>query len=244
MSQDLPIPRQDDRADGTTVVEWGDADTEANPPGRVGRALAGLGRDHRLPPVLAGLGAVAALASLVGEWLVLTVPDGARDGDAPNRLARGIAETSGFGVAYLVGLLGLSAALALALRGAPAVRHHARIAGLALAAAMLGVLVATAASLQQLARRILVFPTERNLPVEHGRGLVTAFLAVALLAAALHLAGRAGGRAEVTPDEPSGGAPDGRPGRRRRLTDDDAPPAPADLTVQPTVPFAGPERSR
>lgn len=65
MSQDLPIPRQDNRSDGTTVVEWGDPDPA--PPGRAARSLAAIGRDHRLPPVVAGLGAVAAVASLVGS---------------------------------------------------------------------------------------------------------------------------------------------------------------------------------
>ncbi|MEV0004424.1 hypothetical protein AB0H28_19375 [Micromonospora sp. NPDC050980] len=247
MSQDLPIPRQDNRSDGTTVVEWGDADTEAAPSGRVSRSLAGLGRDHRLPPVLAGLGAVAGLASLIGEWLVITVPNEGEDGNTTLRLPSGVAEVGGFGAAYLVGLLGLSIAVALALRGAPAVRQHARIAGLGLAATLIGVLAAAAASLQQLARRVLFFPTEQRLQVEHGRGLVTAFLAVALLAATLHLAGRAGGRAadraddEATPDDEG---PDERRARRRWGRDDEAPPGPADLTVEPTLPFAGPERSR
>lgn len=128
--------------------------------------------------------------------------------------------------------------MGLALRGAPAVRQHARLAGLGLAAGVLGVLVATASSLEQLARRILFFVGEQRLQVEHGRGLVSAFVAVALLAAALHLAGRAAG------GTPTDGEPDDdRPERRRRADEDDVPPAPADLTVQPTVPFAGPERS-
>ncbi|SCG54797.1 hypothetical protein [Micromonospora humi] len=248
MSQDLPIPRQDNRSDGTTVVEWGDTDAEATSSGRVGRSLAGLGRDHRLPPVLAGLGAVAVLASLIGEWLVITVPNEGEDGNTTFRLPSGVAEIGGFGAAYLVGLLGLSVAVALALRGAPAVRQHARIAGLGLAATLLGVLVAAAASLQQLARRVLFFPTEQRLQVEHGRGLVTAFVAVALLGATLHLAGRVGDRAtddradaDAAPDD---GEPDDRRARRRRSRDDEVPAGPADLTVEPTVPFAGPERSR
>ncbi|MFI5834320.1 hypothetical protein ACIA5A_11655 [Micromonospora sp. NPDC051300] len=248
MSQDLPIPRQDNRSDGTTVVEWGDTDTGTTSSGRVGRSLAGLGRDHRLPPVLAGLGAVAVLASLIGEWLVITVPNEGEDGNTTFRLPSGVAEVGGFGAAYLVGLLGLSVAVALALRGAPAVRQHARIAGLGLAATLLGVLVAAAASLQQLARRVLFFPTEQRLQVEHGRGLVTAFLAVVLLAAALHLSGRVGDRAtdrvETTAPDDDGTPADRRGRRWGRGRDDEAPPAPADLTVEPTRPFAGPERQR
>jgi hypothetical protein len=246
MSQDLPIPRQDNRSDDTTVVEWGDAEPAA--PGRVGRSLAGLGRDHRLPPVLAGLGAVAAVASLIGEWLVMTVPDEGPDGSTV-RLPSGVAEVGGFGVAYLVGMLGLAVAVALALRGAPAVRQHARIAGLGLAAALLAVLTATAFSLQEVGRRALFFPIEQRLQVEHGRGLVTAFLATVLLAAALHLSGRAGaapaGRVDERPAEPADGEPDGWSGRgRRRAAEDELPPAPADLSVQPTTPFARPEPPR
>ncbi|MET8910282.1 hypothetical protein [Micromonospora sp. NPDC004551] len=244
MSQDLPIPRQDNRSDGTTVVEWGDA--EPAPSGRVGRSLAGLGRDHRLPPVLAGLGAVAAVASLIGEWLVMTVPDDGPDGNTTIRLPSGVAEVGGFGVAYLVGLLGLAVAVALALRGAPAIRQHARLAGLGLAAALLAVLAAAAFSLQELARRAFFFPTEQRFQVEHGRGLVTAFLAVVLVAAALHLSGRAGAGPADRPDEPgaepAAGTPSGR--GRRRAADDELPPAPADLSVQPTTPFARPEPPR
>lgn len=245
MSQDLPVPRQEKRIpvrdDDTTVVEWGDAEPES--PGRAGRSLAALGRDRRLPTVLAGLATVAAVASLIGEWLIITVPAEARDDDAPTRLTSGISEIGGFGVAYLVGLLGLSVALALALRGAPAVRRHAALAGLGLSAGVLGVLVATAASLEQLARRILFFVGDQRLDVEHGRGLVTAFLAVALLAAALHLAGRSAGDTPAD-EEPDHDHPDDRHAWRGRAATDDLPPAPADLTVQPTVPFADPDRSR
>ncbi|MFJ1537644.1 hypothetical protein ACIODS_03785 [Micromonospora chalcea] len=232
---------RDDRSDDTTVVEWGDAEPES--PGRAGRSLAALGRDRRLPTVLAGLATVATVASLIGEWLIITVPAEARDDDAPTRLTSGISEIGGFGVAYLVGLLGLSVALALALRGAPAVRRHAALAGLGLSAGMLGLLVATAASLEQLARRILFFVGDQQLDVEHGRGLVTGFLAVALLAAALHLAGRGAGDAPAD-EEPDDDRPDDRPAWRGRTATDDLPPAPADLTVQPTVPFADPDRSR
>ncbi|PWU60664.1 hypothetical protein DLE60_09770, partial [Micromonospora globispora] len=107
MSQDLPIPRQDNRSDETTVVGWGEGDRA--PAGRFGRSLAGLGRDHRLPMVLAGLGAVAAVASLIGEWLVMTVPNGGPEGNTTIQVPGGVAGVGGFGVAYLVGLLGLAA---------------------------------------------------------------------------------------------------------------------------------------
>ncbi len=232
MSQDLPIPRQDDRSDGTTVVEWGDAE-----PASTGRSLAGLSRDHRLPPVLAGLGAVAAVASLLGEWLVITVPNGGPDGTGSIRVPGGVANVGGFGVGYLVGLLGLAGAVALALRGTAAARQNARVAGLGLAGAVLAVL--TAFFLDDPGQRTLFYSSENGFRVEYGRGLVSAFVATALLAAVLYLSGRAAGPG---PDGEPGATENGRPvPGRRRSREDELPPAPADLTVEPTVPFARPE---
>ena len=255
MSQDLSIPRQDHRPDEPAVVEWGD--TEPGRPGRLGAALAGLARDHRLPPLLAGLGAVAAIGSLLGEWLVMTVPNGGPEGATVVRVPGGVAEVGGFGVAYLVGLLGLAVAVALALRGTPAVRHNARVAGTGLGAAVLALLVAAAASLDRTAQRSIFYSPEEGFQVDYGRGLVCAFVAAVLLTAALHLSDRARpGRtypaAADTDTDPAGAdtevdpAPAGRvPERRRRRADPDGlPPAPADLTVQPTVPFARPEPPR
>ncbi|MGC5018902.1 hypothetical protein [Micromonospora sp. DT47] len=233
MSQDPPIPRQDDRSDGTAVVEWGAV--ERPPAGRFGPALAGLGRDRRLPLVLTALGAVAAMASLVGEWLVMTVPNGGPDGDSTIRVPGGVAELAGFGVAYLVGLLLLAGAVALALRGRPAVRHDARVAGLAVAGALLALLTATALSLEDSGQRALFYSPEDGFRVVYGRGLVTAFVAVVLLAAALKLAGRA--PADRSSADP-GADPDVAPTDSRRAEPDDRPPAPADLTVTPAVPFA------
>lgn len=253
MSQDLPIPKQDNRSDETTVVEWGEGDSA--PPGRVGRSLARLRRDHRLPMVLAGLGAVAAIASLVGEWLVMTMPNGGPQGNTTVRVPGGVGDVGGFGMAYLVGLLGLAGAVALALRGTPGVRHNARVAGLALAAAVLAVLTATAFSLDDSVQRSYFYSSGEGFRVEYGRGMMTAFLAAALLGAALHLSGRvAAQRPAGSSAEPEDGAEgedgtqaaDGREpwGRRRRREGsvDDRPSAPIDLTVEPTVPFARPER--
>ena len=246
MSQDLPIPRQDNRSDETTVVEWGEDDRR--PSGRFGRSLAGLGRDHRLPMVLAGLGAVAAVASLIGEWFVMTVPNGGPEGNTTIQVPGGVAGVGGFGVAYLVGLLGLAGAVALALRGTPEVRHNARVVGLALAAAVLAVLIATSLSLDDSDQRGLFYPFQEGFRVDYGRGLVTAFLAALLLAAALQLSGRVPAKqpGESSTELDDGAEPEDGPAtsgwrRRRERSVDDRPPAPTDLTVEPTVPFARPE---
>ncbi|OKI57941.1 hypothetical protein [Micromonospora sp. CB01531] len=241
MSQDLPIPRQDHRSDGTTIVEWG-ADESVPPAGRVGWSLAGLARDHRLPPVLAGLGAVAAVASLIGEWLVMTIPNGGPEGNTMIRVPGGVGDVGGFGVGYLVGLLGLAGAVALALRGTGAARQNARVAGLGLAAAVFALLTAAAVTLDDSGQRTLFYSPEDGFRVDYGRGLVTAFVATVLFAAALHLSGRAMAAMPAGEDVPGAGSPPADRDRRgRRRSADDELPAPADLTVQPTTPFARPE---
>ncbi|MCW3816557.1 hypothetical protein ONA91_19105 [Micromonospora sp. DR5-3] len=245
MSQDLPIPRQDHRSDGTTIVEW-DGD-ESESPTRVGRSLSGLARDHRLPPVLAGLGAVAAVASLIGEWLVMTIPNGGPEGNTTIRVAGGVGDVGGLGVGYLVGLLGLAAAAALALRGTGAVRQNARVAGLGLAAAVLAVLSAAAVTLDDSGQRTFFYSPEDGVRVDYGRGLVTAFIATVLFAGALYLSARAVAAAPDREADPGAGSPPAdrdRPGWGRRRAGDDELPAPADLTVQPTTPFARPEPPR
>ncbi|MFF5176317.1 hypothetical protein ACFY3U_27370 [Micromonospora sp. NPDC000089] len=229
MSEDPPVPRQDDRSDGTAVLEWGAAERPA--PGRHGRRLGALARDRRLPLVLTAVGAVAVAASLVGEWLVMTVPNGDPDGTGTARLPGGVGDVGSFGVAYLVGLLLLAGAVALALRGSPAVRHDARWVGLAVAAALLALLAATAFSLDDPSQRALLYAPQEDVRVDYGRGLVTAVLGMLLIGAALLLAGRA--PAPGRPDD--GDDPEDRPADPRR---DELPPAPADLTVTPTVPFA------
>ncbi|MEU7995570.1 hypothetical protein AB0B83_09555 [Micromonospora sp. NPDC049060] len=258
MSQTSPIPRQEHRSDGAAVLEWGTAQPDR--PGRFGRTFSGLGRDPRLPVLLAALGAVAALASMLGEWQVMTIPNGGPQGNTPLRVPGGVSDVGGFGVGYLVGLFALVCAVVLALRGTPAVRPNARLAGLAVAGALLGLLVAATASLDEAAQRVFFYSTDDGFQVEYGRGLVTAFLACALFAAALKLApagtariaGKADGGTEVgagteagAGSEADGGAGAEPVGWRRRrsrdLADDGLPPAPADLTVGPAAPFARPE---
>ncbi|MEH0973394.1 hypothetical protein V6U77_19930 [Micromonospora sp. CPCC 205546] len=259
MSQESPIPRQEHRSDGAVVLEWGTAEPDGRR--RFGRTFSGLGRDRRLPMLLAALGAVAALASMLGEWQVMTIPNAGPQGNTPLRVPGGVSDIGGFGVGYLVGLLALVCAVALTLRGTVAVRSNARLAGLALAAALLGLLVATAASLDEAGQRVFFYSTDDGFRVEYGRGLVMAFLACALFGAALKLAParvvpfprEAGGHREADAsrepdggDEAAGGDEPGTTGWRRRARGsrdaaDDGPPAPADLTVGPAAPFARPE---
>ncbi|WP_442930598.1 hypothetical protein [Micromonospora sp. NBC_00421] len=217
------------------MLEWGATERPAGR--RFGHWPAALRRDRRLPPVLVLLGAVAATASMAGEWLVMTVPNGGPEGSGTIRVPGGVAEVGGFGIAYLVGLLLLSVAVAMALRGRPATRHDARVAGLAMAGVLLVLLVVTAFSLDDSGQRALFYSPEDGFRVDYGRGLVMAFVAVVLVGAALltivrqpddRLADGAG--AETGPVGVDPGA------------DDDRPAAPADLTVTPTVPFARRER--
>ncbi|MEU4472540.1 hypothetical protein [Micromonospora sp. NPDC023888] len=243
MSDELPIPRQGDRSDEPTVIEWGAVDPA--PRRRFGGSLAGLAQDPRLPLLLAGLGAVAGVASLVGEWLVMSLPNGGPEGESTLEVPAGVSEVGGFGVGYLVGLLGLVCTVALALRGTAAVRPNARLAGLTLAGALLAVLVAATATLDDPGQRDFLYSSENGFQAEYGRGLVMAFAACVLLGAALWLAPAAAPGAPVGPaeDDRPGDGPATRPWRRRRDRDpvgDDGLPAPADLTVTRAAPFTHP----
>jgi hypothetical protein len=180
---------------------------------------------------------------MAGEWLVMSVPDGGPEGDVTVRVPVGVADIGGFGVGYLVGLLGLAGAVALAVRGTAAVRPNARVVGLGLAAAVLAVLIAAAFTLDDSAR-LGFYGTGDRLRTEYGRGLVSAFVATLLLAAALQRSGRQDAR-EPDPDGEPATAGHGQPvPARRRSQEENLPPAPADLTVQPTMPFARPEQPR
>lgn len=205
MSQDVPIPRQGNRStDEAAVLDWGPSAAE---PGSFTRAVTGLHRDPRFPAVLAGLGGVAALASLLGEWLVMTVPGTGPEGSGTLQVPNGVAEVGNFGVGYLVGLLALTGTVALAFGGTRPARRNARMFGLGVAGALLAFLVAAAASLDDSTRRSLFYPADSGFHVEYGRGLVMAFVAVGLLGAALW-SGATVDRLDGPVDpQPSGAAP-------------------------------------
>ncbi|WP_025618078.1 hypothetical protein [Salinispora cortesiana] len=234
MDPEQPIPRQEDRSDGIVGEQRGGAAPRLS--GRR-RGLTRILRDRRPPLVLAGLGAAAGLASLVGEWVVLHLPTGGPAG-GPIQIPETVDEVGGFGNAYLVGLLGLAVAVALALRGTGATRSNARIAGLALAAALLAVLVAGATTIGDADVRAIYYRGQEGFDIAYGRGMVTAFLTCALLGAALLLA-PAAGRPDPAPE--AGAATPARPLRSRRSAAVDDLPPPADLTVGPTTPFVRPD---
>ncbi|WP_018254988.1 hypothetical protein [Salinispora mooreana] len=234
MDPEQPIPRQEDRSDSIAGGQWGEADSRSS--GRR-RGLTRILRDRRPPLALAGLGAAAGLASLVGEWVVLHLPTGGPAG-GPIEIPETVDEVGSFGSAYLVGLLGLAVAVALALHGTGATRSNARIAGLALAATLLAVLVAGATTIGDTDVRAIYYRGQDGFDIEYGRGMVTAFLACALLGAALLLAS-ATGRTDPVPE--AGAATPARRLRSRRSTAVDDLPPPADLTVGPTAPFVRPD---
>ncbi|MFV2102253.1 hypothetical protein [Micromonospora sp. LOL_024] len=240
LTHDLPIPRQDDRSEGATVVEWGAADGSTTT-GRLSRAFSGLGRDRRVPVLLAGLGAVAALASLLGEWSTITIPNAGPEPATPLVVTSGVSDIGGLGTGYLVGLLALGGAVALALQGTATIRTNARVAGLALAAGMLALLVATLSSIDDAARRGVFYSNDPGFAVEQGRGLLVAFVAVGLFAAALiRVASEPAGPQPEPATEPDEAGGWRRRRDRRRSQDEelDERRPPADITVAPTVPFA------
>jgi hypothetical protein len=253
MSQEYPIPRQDARSDDVATMEWGQ--DEPPRPGRRTDPLARLGRDARLVPVLAGIGAVAVFASLVGEWTIMTVPNVGADGGTTARAPGGVSDATNFGAAYLFGIFGVTCCLALILFGTPTVRRNVRVVGLAIAGVVLAILAAATLTLDDTSRLGLYGP-DSGLRIDYGRGLMMAYVGTAILGLALYFAGRLGqpgpvpaGHPSVAPrddpDHPDGETAAAFSWRRRPGTgapdDDELDSAPRDLTVGPITPFAAPE---
>ncbi|MFC0532968.1 hypothetical protein [Phytohabitans kaempferiae] len=246
------------RTDEAAVVEFG-ADEPVRGRPRISQVLTGVRRDWRLVPMVAGLGAVAIFASMVGEWQVTTFTgqDFIGPGQSVQPTTAGIAELGGFGTGYLIGVFVIVGCVALVLFGRPALRDQVRILGLTAAGVLGAVLVSVAVWLDDnsaafAAADIFVGPQGPPYELAYGRGLTMAFLGVAGLAAALHLAGRLmptppaqPAVAPATADAEPPPAPEEQPDwpwRRPRAAresaeaDTDLPP-PADLTVGPTAPF-------
>ncbi|MEV1286706.1 hypothetical protein [Micromonospora sp. NPDC049679] len=215
----------DKPADGPPIVAWGD---EPRAPGRISRFTTTVRRGRRLGPTVAALGTVAIFASLVTEWAVTTLPGASPDGRGPLDVPHTVNDIGSFGTAYLVGVLALAGCVTLVLFGTPAIRRNVRVGGLTLAAALLVILGALAASLGRIMNRYF-FSGGETLVVDYGRGLVTAFVGVAALGAALLLA------RSVEPD-----AAGTTPGSGATVGPEPA-DGPADLIVMPAQAFAGPD---
>jgi hypothetical protein len=245
-----PTPAAGVPADDTAVVEWGGEEQRPSRRAMLAKAFAGAGRDHRLVPVVAGLGAIAIFASLIGEWQLTTITDPETFG--PNAVTAPISadlgQLQGWAAGYVLGIFALAACVGLVLFGRPAVRHHARIVGLTTAGVLLALLAAITAYLND--DSIYLGPAafnDVNHEVAYGRGLTMAFLGVGALAVALYLAGRlmpapppAAETAAAQAAEPPTEEPDWpwrrRDARQPHEVESDL-PAPADLTVAPTAPF-------
>ncbi len=205
-----------------TVIEFGEA-TER--PG----FLHGLGSDHRLPPLVAGLGGVAAFASLISEWQVTTVDGlvyGADEVGETKMLTTDLFDLGGVAGAYVAGLLVLVIAVLLAILGPEAGRRYARLAGFGAGGVLLALLVASIQLLGAQSRQVtsfyLIALDTEHLKVGLGRGLWCAIAAVAAALVALWLGGRSGG--PRTPEAPTA-EPD---------EDEDEP---LELSITPTAPF-------
>lgn len=252
MVQDFPIPRQDSPASRSDTAEWGLDQTAARE--RLFHGLARFGRDRRLAPVIGVLGAVPAVASLLGEWTVVTIPMAELEGDAPLRVPAGVSEVGNFGVAYLIGLFGMVACLALASAGTRTVRHNARTVGLMVSGVLLAMLVAAATVLPEASGRLYYLRPNGELQTEYGRGLVTAFVATVVLGLALLVAKRSATaptprwNGPVAPKHSwSGKRAEGTAGgfwrwSRPGYTTDDGDRAARDLTVSAVPPFVRPEQ--
>ncbi len=210
------------------VVEFG----QPEPPESYRGFLRELGTDRRLAPLAAGLGGVAAFASLVSEWQVTTVDGlvyGADEVGATKILPADLFDLGGVGAAYVGGLLVLVIAVLLALLGPAAGRRYAYLAGLGAGGVLLALLLAMVRLLGGQSRLISRFYTieldSEHLKVAYGRGLWCALAAVGAALVALWLSGRE--------DRPARGE------RRRRRTEpvEAELDEPLELSIEPTEPF-------
>jgi hypothetical protein len=231
----MPVPHQ------PPVIEFGSLPAV---PRR--RSLSGFGRellaDRRLIPIGAVLAAVAAFASLISEWQVTTVDAAALgNGELGDKvLPTDLADLGAFGGAYLTGLFLLVAAVVLTLFGPAPGRRYARLSGLGIGGAVLGVLLSLTSLLGDQSRlfsRLYTLELNSNqLKVAYGRGLWCALIAVVLAVAALYLAGRT----SSAPDADADADADATVWSWRRPEDEDDPEdteEPFDLTVTSTTPF-------
>ena len=217
------------------VIEFG---PETAPRRRfaAGDFLTELGRDRRVVPLIAGLGALALFASVLSEWQVTSIDGSAlRGGSSGSRLfAATVGELGGWGAGYLAGLFLLVPAVVLTLFGPPAGRLQARLAALGVGGTLLAVIMAAGSELGEtsavIGRLETVVLDDAEMTVALGRGVWCAAAGVILMLVSVWLAGR-----EILAD-PSGDPP-ARPRRQPREEEDERPQAPFELEVSAAKPW-------
>jgi hypothetical protein len=229
------------------VVEFGPASGPPDQPTvrrpALSRLLTGARLDDRAVPAVAGLGAVATFVSLFSPWQTTTVDVAAIGGNGPSQdVNAGLTDLGSWGTGYLMAFFALAACTALVLFGAPAVRRHARLAGVGVGAALFAMVVALAVELNH---DSLVYPIYyvggREPATAYRSGLYLAFLGTAALTVALYFAGRLPAPATAGDEAPADRTEATSLWRWRRpsraAADPAEPPPPADLTVSPAAPF-------
>ena len=201
--------------------------------------LTGVRDDRRLPPILAGLAALALAVSLLSEWQVTSLDEGlfTDDGTGVVPLDSGVGDIGGWGAAYLAGVVVQVIAATLLLFGPRPGRGYARPAVLS-TGGVLAVLLVTLAGV--LGERTFAVPMafilnqEDQVEVVRGRGVWCALAGVLILALAAWLT-----RVPAV-SEPAEESPWRRTAEQPAPEEEQA--APIDLTVGPAVPFT-PQRA-
>jgi hypothetical protein len=249
-------------------VTWGDPDPDPDLDHRVeparprgfGAALTALRHDRRVALTAAGLGAIALVGSLIGEWQITTMrQDGSTtdfgSGTTVQQLTAGVGGIGIWGAGYLVGVFLAVAGTAVVLFGSAAGRGQIRLAALSVCGTLLAVLAAAWNELGQHSAALnglfLGGPGNAQVTLAQGRGISAALVATLLIAAALVLAGGSlptprAAPAEVGPAEQPAQPMDPNLWRPRRapLGEDERPAEPTDLTVTPVAPFTTPGDGR
>jgi hypothetical protein len=225
--------------DDADVIGWGDE--EASPPSRRRfRQLDRLRSDPRYGPLaVTALGLAAVFGSLVSDWARLRMREMSSAQFSPNEL-RAAASTIGVDSGYLVGILAIVALTALAIFGTSAVRHNARVAGMAVAAGVLVLLVGATVSLDATLNRMFPLESPVEVDVEYGSGMTLAYVATAALGLALYLSGRHRVIRAPTPEDGDQAEPHHAARRRARERAETDEPV-RDVTVLPAPPFTGPD---
>jgi hypothetical protein len=218
--------------DSESVIEFGapEPGSEAGEKSRRLTYLRDLGSDHRVPMLVAGVGAVAAFASLISEWQTTTVRNVAFADGGPGQaetFTTNLIDLGGLGAAYLGGLFLIVTAVVLTLFGPQAGRRYARLTGLSVAGVQLALMLA---AVQMLGDRSLLISeflsvqlSEDPPEVAYGRGIWCALAGVAAALAALWISeNRFRPRSAERTPEP----------------EDPEDQSPLDLTITPAAPFA------